>query len=80
VDGLLVSLLGLLPLHCRIGPDAKLGDPIRPSGAVFIAWAGHWAGKSRHIPACFAGKVRQIVRSTREIKAFCRDLAHLIGA
>jgi hypothetical protein len=56
VDGLLVSLLGLLPLHCRIGPDAKLGDPVRPSGAVFIAWASHWAGRSRQIPACLPEK------------------------
>jgi hypothetical protein len=28
----------------------------------------------------FAGKVRQIVRPAREITAFCRDLADLMGA
>ena len=29
-------------------------------------WARYWAGESRQIPECSAGKVRQIVRPTRE--------------
>ena len=57
--------------------NGSLGDP-----SVVLAghWVGHWAGKSRHIPACLPEKYGRSCVLPVKSTARCRDLAYLLWA